>query len=228
MKGNYFNKIILILILVIGVLVFLNIKSCSKSLDFEAANTLLNKELDKEKDKYGRETARNQTLEIENKKQLKQLKESKAALTELKENISKNSQAGFAVKTITGYKIKTVTDTIIIDTAGNPVYTASDSTKWISYHIIASKDQVRLEHLKIRNTYAGIFTEKKRLLKPNQIEFSFKSYNPHTTTEEMQSFIHHPKQKRIAVGIQGGYGLSSLGPTPYIGVGISYRIVNIW
>jgi hypothetical protein len=35
-----------------------------------------------------------------------------------------------------------------------------------------------------------------------------------------------PKPGRWGVGIQAGYGLTTLGPAPYIGIGIQYSIIT--
>ena len=44
---------------------------------------------------------------------------------------------------------------------------------------------------------------------------------------ETRTITHYTKPSRISFGLQGGYGYGRNGFTPYIGIGISYNIINI-
>lgn len=46
------------------------------------------------------------------------------------------------------------------------------------------------------------------------------------TTTEITKFVPVPMKKRWGVGIQAGYGFSRQGISPYVGVGISYNLIN--
>lgn len=46
------------------------------------------------------------------------------------------------------------------------------------------------------------------------------------TTTEITKFVPVPVKKRWGVGIQAGYGFSRQGISPYVGVGISYNLIN--
>ena len=46
------------------------------------------------------------------------------------------------------------------------------------------------------------------------------------TTTEITKFVPVPVKKRWGVGIQAGYGFSQKGISPYVGVGISYNLIN--
>lgn len=46
------------------------------------------------------------------------------------------------------------------------------------------------------------------------------------TTTEITKFVPVPVKKRWGVGIQTGYGFSRQGISPYVGVGISYNLIN--
>lgn len=46
------------------------------------------------------------------------------------------------------------------------------------------------------------------------------------TTTEITKFVPVPVKKRLGVGIQAGYGFSRQGISPYVGVGISYNLIN--
>ena len=44
---------------------------------------------------------------------------------------------------------------------------------------------------------------------------------------ETQTITHYTKPSRISIGLQGGYGYGRNGFSPYIGIGISYNLINI-
>lgn len=46
------------------------------------------------------------------------------------------------------------------------------------------------------------------------------------TTTEITKFVPVPVKKRWGVGIQAGYGFSQKGISPYVGIGISYNLIN--
>ncbi len=51
------------------------------------------------------------------------------------------------------------------------------------------------------------------------------STNPYFKVSEIKSIkVEAKKLSRITFGAQGGYGITKSGLSPYVGVGISYRI----
>lgn len=44
---------------------------------------------------------------------------------------------------------------------------------------------------------------------------------------ETKTITHYTKPSRISIGLQGGYGYGRNGFSPYIGIGISYNLINI-
>ena len=44
---------------------------------------------------------------------------------------------------------------------------------------------------------------------------------------ETRTITHYTKPSRISIGLQGGYGYGRNGFSPYIGIGISYNLINI-
>ena len=50
---------------------------------------------------------------------------------------------------------------------------------------------------------------------------------PKTTTITVNNTVTQYKDPRFSLGVQAGYGVSKAGLSPYIGVGISYNIINI-
>ena len=50
---------------------------------------------------------------------------------------------------------------------------------------------------------------------------------PKTTTITVNNTVTQYRDPRFSLGVQAGYGVSKAGLSPYIGVGISYNIINI-
>ena len=46
------------------------------------------------------------------------------------------------------------------------------------------------------------------------------------TTKEITKYVTVPQRKRWGVGVQAGYGFGKDGMTPYVGVGVSYNLIN--
>lgn len=55
-------------------------------------------------------------------------------------------------------------------------------------------------------------------------------YNPNLdsiyfeTLSEQQTITITPKDRRVSIGLQAGYGVSKTGLSPYIGIGLQYKI----
>lgn len=220
-------KIKIALSCVIIVLAFLLFKSCGDASSLSDANVLLNKKIERTVNSKGEETTKKEALKVDNKILLKELKKSKAVVKNLREKLTKNTRAGFNTTLVTENTTTTKTDSIIYRKDSIfPTYKSLIESKWISYAIIASKDSVRLEGLKIVNEITGVFNERRKFLKPNTIEFELTNHNPFTKTHSMQSFVYKPKTKRYGVSIVVGYGLSSSGLSPFAGVGVTRDIVS--
>ena len=46
------------------------------------------------------------------------------------------------------------------------------------------------------------------------------------TTKEITKYVTVPQRKRWGVGVQAGYGFGKDGLTPFVGVGVSYNLIN--
>lgn len=54
----------------------------------------------------------------------------------------------------------------------------------------------------------------------------FKDANPYSKVLSMENIAVEEKKNRVSIGIQGGYGMTLFGPSPYIGIGIQYNIIR--
>ncbi len=55
---------------------------------------------------------------------------------------------------------------------------------------------------------------------------SLDSLMVYRTTTEITKFVPVPQRKRWGIGVQAGYGFSRQGISPYVGVGVSYNLIN--
>ncbi len=223
MKKNHIIAYVIILLIVIFI-----IKGCdiNKLGLMEDQISFYEDSLRVSRDSEGTETAKVNVLTISNKSLIKDLKSFKGLNNKLREEISKKSVSGVYISSSTSASIVTKTDTFYSNCDTLPVYESSYKDKWLSYIIVAGKDSINLYQLTVLNQYVGMFKEKGGFLKKKSIEFAFKSYNPYTTTEEMQAFSHFPKPKKIGLGLNVGYGLTSTGLSPYVGIGLNYNLIR--
>jgi hypothetical protein len=110
-----------------------------------------------------------------------------------------------------------------------PTYESKWSNKWEIGSIKATKDSV-FRDIKINNEYEiTIGNVKNGMFKKKTSEVIVKNLNPNTQTTELKTYEVAQKDKRINLGLQAGYGigLTTMRPTPYIGVGISFNLIGI-
>lgn len=108
------------------------------------------------------------------------------------------------------------------------VYFSSFNDKWLQYQISAFKDTIYLD-LKTRDSYSVIIgSERPKWYKKSVSFVDVITESPYNEIKSVRSYkVTKDKPKRFSLGIQVGYGFSSLIPKPYIGIGLSYNILNI-
>lgn len=55
---------------------------------------------------------------------------------------------------------------------------------------------------------------------------SLDSLMVYRTTTEITKFVAVPQRKRWGIGVTGGYGVGKGGLTPFVGVGVTYNLIN--
>lgn len=124
----------------------------------------------------------------------------------------------------TGTTIIGKSDTIIKDNKVfiYPTYYDSLKNEWISYDAHMS-NTISGFNLKINNRYAVIVGSDKGKAFVDVI-----NYNPYSSVQSLRTYqVSLPQPKKFGLGIQSGIGFGNeLKPTPYIGIGLSYNLIN--
>lgn len=225
----YKNAIIVILIaIIIGC-----IKQCS-DIDKDAKKNRENNaakeyELNVRIDKQGKTITEQQQLIVTTKKERDELIIKVERLTKITEQLR--------AKTST----KIIRDTVKIDSA---VYISTDKgfalllpahfsklDKWYGYTgTIGLDSNLIMDSLWINNSPTITFgMEKWNIKNPFKKRVPLVTYqddNPHTTVREMRNVKYDKPLPKFSLGVQGGYGLTLNGFTPYIGLGIGYSLIR--
>lgn len=146
---------------------------------------------------------------------------------EVRENNIKDGGSVTVFKTITKLDTLLTTDTIYYTSSDTitkdslPTYGFSFNDSWVNVTGEVDNKKTKLG-ISIENKYSVIIKKVKRKHVAVVI-----NDNPYSNTEEVRAYkLKMPKKKRFGVGIQGGYGISSSGLSPYVGVGLSYNIIK--
>lgn len=221
---------------VIAILVLLLMRSCSKSQEQEALYEATQDSLHKSTDLLGREFSVIMTLKGETKKSLLELKTKDSTIQWLQSSVENfkgklNSAVVLSNRTVSSGSTRTVVthDTVYVnDGYSSPIYSSSWDNNWEVGWIKATQDSIQHE-IKIRNEFEITLGEVKNgFLKPKKSVVSVKNLNPNTITEELRSFEITHEPKRIGLGLHAGVGLgANLQPTPYVGIGLDFRLISI-
>ena len=210
-----------------------------------------NSEMVTYKDKYGREVVLTEQLKVENANTFLKLKSSDSLIVALqllvKDNKDKLSGNSSATIIKTEGSIKKNTSTIVtkdkdkikdneIEFDNFPTYSTKFKDKWTEYSIIADKDSISVDFRYVDKYSLVLGREKDKSLSLFGRLFSKKIDYAWVTTESPYSKIKEtktlqvtvPKEPKLSLGIQAGYGFSKdLQPAPYIGIGVSYKLISL-
>ena len=166
--------------------------------------------------------------------------------------LDKNSDLAKQADTIQGLKnqtqrVKVITRTIIkhdtiqilssqtitIDSADflRLPYSFSKTSKWYGYSFTLEKSKVSLDSLYFSSETEIIWGKEdhgtiKNIFKENKPIVSVIQKNPYTTTTELQNYTFKDfNPQRLSLGTQIGYGITPKGFQPYLGVGLSLKIL---
>lgn len=191
------------------------------------------------KDKLGRTHATISLLQGENVGLFAKIKTKDSTIIELQKLVANNktnlSNGGNAViihttDTIIKY---TKTDVFPLKDSCNPEYKTSYKDKWLDYDIVATKDTTKLG-LKLSNEYSVIIGEKrKNIFSKKETFVDVVNDNPYDKIKTIRAYQVEDKTKnqKLIIGLQGGYGVGlngkSLVLTPFIGIGITYKLFGL-
>jgi len=226
---------------VVTLVVLLLWRTCSQAKDYKEMKGLYEAAQDtlvRAKDNLGREFVKISILTAESEKALLQMKSKDSTITWLQATVEdyKGKLASATVvsnsTTSSGSTGTIVThDTIWIDDTAYliPVYETQWADRWEEGTIRATEDSI-YRHIRVKNEFEiTMGAESNGWFKKRQATVTVKNLNPNTITEELRSFQVDHHQKKLGIGIQVGYGISLASPipSPYLGVGLDYRLISV-
>jgi hypothetical protein len=147
---------------------------------------------------------------------------------EVKKYKGKIKEPGSSVTTITnntsahGTSPTTIPNPVSPSPTVYPVYNSIFNSEWISLAINARHDSTNWK-LRIINKYSVVIGFEKG--KPFA---EVTNKNPYTETTSLRSYeVTVPKPKRVGIGFQAGYGVTKNGIGPFVGIGLSYNLIQI-
>lgn len=111
-------------------------------------------------------------------------------------------------------------------------YMLSDKNRWYNYQFrFTESGKVIRDSLTFYSEFLVSFGyEKKFNLNPfnkNKPIVYFRDLNPHTEVTEMQNIVIEDfKPRKVSIELQAGYGITSDGFSPYLGIGIGYQLIR--
>lgn len=195
------------------------------------------------KNKYNQQVARNTVLESRSAKTFLAIETKDKeilALQQLVKDYKKQLKSGgSATNFTTGTTINNTTGTFVVvdtfsiiknDTVHHyPIYATEFENEWIHYNIDASKDSIGLK-LQTTDKYSVVIGEERPKMFKKKVAFvDVISESPYTKVKSVKTYKVDDKRKptRVSLGVQGGYGLTIYGATPYIGLGVQFNLLNI-
>lgn len=225
------TNIIIVSVAIIAIII--NIQYCQKK-ELQSDNLLLinvGDTLSKRKNKDGSETAKIALLESYNTKLILKLNTQDETIKSLQNIINKNKERLGDQGSVTVFSTSTVlsdtqtTTVTVVDSS--TVYSAcnKDST-WIKWSTLATKDSTHLD-LKVNNAYSVIIgSERSKWYKKKTSFVEVTNSNPYTSTQALRAFkVKDNRVNRISIGLQGGYGITLRGLSPYLGLGINFKLL---
>ena len=194
------------------------------------------------KNKYNEAVGRNTVLESSSVSNFLAIQTKNAEILELqkrvkdyKDKIKNNgSVTNFSSNTtIDNTTSTTVTDTlpVMIDSVPHyfPKYSTTYSDEWINYSINATKDSIGVK-LNTKDKYSVIIGEERPKMFKKKVPFvEVISESPYTELKSVKTYRVTEKRRpnRVSISVQGGYGYTLFGLSPYVGVGMSFNLLNI-
>lgn len=196
------------------------------------------------KDKDGKSHAKISTLEDDNTRNFLSIKSKDQTIKDLQflvENFKAQLKGGGSA-TILGTETnvtKTTSTTVVKSTkdslkgnslACNPTYSTSYSDKWIKYEVTMNKDSTNFGFTSTNKYSIVVGSERKNKWKFWTKKESFcdvSNENPYDKTKTLRTFNVKQKKERVSIGIQGGYGITLYGVSPYLGFGIQFKLIAL-
>jgi len=219
-----------VIILVIVILLIVGMKQCDilhKQL-YELNDSLFIK-----KNKDGSKTASRQLLQTDINLLLS-IKSKDSTIKQLQDEVRKNKdkiKSGGSVITINSETTYSSTAPSVLhinnNDSCNPVYNASNNdTTWVKWKVRSSKDSTTITFSNKDRYTVVIGSERIGLFKRKPI-VEITTYNPYNSIRSMRAFEvkDNSSRTRFGLGIQAGYGATLKGLSPYLGIGLNFKIL---
>lgn len=187
------------------------------------------------KDKLGRTHAEYSILKGEKIDLLTNIKTKDSTIIELqklvKNNKSNLNNGGDAiiVHTVDTITKTTLTSIIPLKDSCDVEYITSFKDKWLDYKIQAKRDTTLLK-LELINQYSVIIGSKRdKWYHKKQAFVDVVNDNPYDKIKTVRAYQVEDKTKnqKIIIGLQAGYGITIKGLSPYVGIGITYKLFGL-
>ncbi len=192
------------------------------------------------KNKYNELVAENSVLTTTNTKDFLaiQSKDSLVILLQarVKQYKDKLKDDGSVVNFGTTTSIDKTTATTVIDSFPvndsskcNPQYKSAFRDKWIQYEIKSNKDSTKLKLMTEDNYSVVIGEQRPKWNKKKETFVDVIPSSPYARAKDVKAYKVDDKRKppRLSLGVQAGYGFTLKGVSPYVGLGLSFNILNI-
>lgn len=125
-------------------------------------------------------------------------------------------------------KVDTVIQTPLGSYAKLPI-NIRESHKWYNYHfIVDEKGLIIRDSLEIRDQLTiTVADQRMGWFKKARPVVVVENKNPFVQIDKMQNVIIDRQKRDLAIGFQVGYGISSGGISPYVGVGLQWNVIRL-
>lgn len=230
------NKLIGVLVVVIIILLLIDCNHRNIAQQYKTkyqSQLLLLDTVKYYKNKYGATVSSIGVLEVQNAKQVLELKSDREIVKYLQSEIQKYKGKKPEVITVIEERIKFDT---IFETDSTIIYIDSTGKEREEFIVKFTDDWVNLKgkvnfqssdiSIEFNNKYSVAFIRNK---KTKKMEVLVTNDNPYSKVTDMAAYkVTLPKPKHFGIGITGGYGLDLINfrPVPYIGVGVTYNVIK--
>ncbi len=226
------NIINVLLIAVIGVLILTNIQSCQRVGQVTDIYGAAQDSIKSYVDKDGKQITIIAAMLGQRKKDLLAMKSSDSTIIDLQKQVKDYKgklDIAINLKNKTGSKgsLVTIIDTVHSNDSIYLVYTAQWKNKWEQGLIVASRDSIFRDIVFFNEFEINIGKTSNGWFKKPVTEAMVKNLNPNTLTTDFRSFKVDNVQKRLAIALSAGYGMTEAGLSPYVGIGLGYNILYI-
>ncbi len=226
------NKTNWILIIAVAVLVALNLKQCqnTQTAKNESENIIhfLNDTIVSVENKLGEQSKKARTLELSSEKALLAIQSKDKEVQRLQKVVKKYKKEIRGGGSVTVIKDSiAIKDSIVgtVDSSGTTTFLITEPNNWYYGSLKVNKTLGEIQ-IGFRNEYTVIIEyERKGLLK--KVPYTLvTNLNPYSDIQNIKSFKTTIPKRRISLSIQGGYGITKDGLSPYIGIGLGYSLIR--